>query len=110
MPSALPIHLIQQFPTFWPTNPEANPSVEISIKNFATPIKQYLTPIEEYEQIYKEFHTQAIQEAIRTQPPNPIIQIQQPTADQVKKKLPKVHRTSLFAILTSCSTLTKQLV
>ena len=42
-----------------------------------------ITPIEEYEQIYNEFHTQAVQEAIRTQPANPIIQIQPPNVDPV---------------------------
>ena len=44
-----------------------------------------ITPIDEYEQIYKEIHTEAVQEAIRTQPPNPIIQIQPPTVDPVEK-------------------------
>ena len=35
-----------------------------------------LTQIDEYQQIYKEFHDQAVQEAIRTKPSNLIIQIQ----------------------------------
>ena len=48
-----------------------------------------ITPIDEYEQIYKEIHTQAVQEAIRTQPPNPIIQTQPPTVDPVEKTLPR---------------------
>ena len=51
--------------------------------------------MEKYEQIYKEIHTKTVQEAVRTQPPNPIIHNQPPAVDPVEKTLPRVHRTAL---------------
>ena len=51
--------------------------------------------MDEYEQIYKESHTQAFQEATRTKPPNPIFETQPPTVDPVEKTFSRVHRTTL---------------
>ena len=69
------------------------------------------TPIDEYEQMYKEIHTQAIREAIRTQPPNPIIQIQPPTVDPVEKNPSKSPQnsplTTSFRVLQSPEQLSK---
>ena len=49
-------------------------------------ITNNITPIDEYEKIYKDIHTQAVQEAISAQPQNPIIQTQPPFVDPVEKK------------------------
>ena len=70
-----------------------------------------INPVDEYEQICKEIHTQAIQEAIRTQPPNPIIQIQPPTVDPVVKNPSQSPQSSLlttsFRVLQSPELLSK---
>ena len=54
-----------------------------------------ITPIDQYEDIYKDIHTQAVQEAIRTQPTNAVIQTQPPPVDPVEKTLLRGHRTAL---------------
>ena len=75
--------------------------------NFLAKISAYPTiniiPIDEYEQIYKKIRTQAVQEVICIQPPNPIIQTQPTTVDPMEKTLPRVHRTALSQLRSGFS-------
>ena len=66
---------------------------------FLPSINQYLTdgitPPDEYQAIVNEIHTQAVQDAILNQPPNPILQEQPPDIAPVETQLPRVYRTTL---------------
>ena len=61
-----------------------------------------ITPMDEYGQIYNDIHTQAVKEAICTQPPNPVIQTQPLVVDPVEKNLPRSHQTALSQLRSGC--------
>lgn len=58
--------------------------------------------MDEYGQIYNDIHTQAVKEAICTQPPNPVIQTQPLVVDPVEKNLPRSHQTALSQLRSGC--------